>query len=277
MSTERPPSWMSLYLYYTVDANPLLTNKVWPLIKRLAEEGLLKHFFFMRYGDTRGPHIRLRIVPVDSSARSKIRRRLKKAFPEGVFVPYVPETERYGGPVGILIAERLFEASSVATLQLLEDTPEWNYRRALASALQMHIGMLQAFDVSQVEAAALQAHIARSRYITEDSIKQFEQGFNAQRDKVAAPLANLWAACEQNTVFTDPWFRGWRKAMQTLKHDLHAAYKAGQLVLPESPHHDSPLWFLYESYIHMTNNRLRVTRQDESFAAHMLYRSLSPE
>jgi hypothetical protein len=33
-----------------------LTNEVWTLIKHLNEEGLLKHFFFMRYGDTRGLH-----------------------------------------------------------------------------------------------------------------------------------------------------------------------------------------------------------------------------
>ncbi len=275
--SARTTAWVSYHIYYSVDANALLTSRVWPLVQRLKSEHLIRQFFFIRYGDERGPHIRLRVLPYKEAYRRKVMRRIKARFPDAMFVAYTPETERYGGPIGIPIAERLFEASSVAILELLGDAPGWNYRRALASALQMHIGMLQAFGVSRAEAALLLAHIARPPHATEDMVKQFEQNFNAQRHVVATPLANLWAACEQNTVFTDPWFRGWRKAMQALKHDLQGAYAAGQLVLPESPSHDSPLWSLYESYIHMTNNRLRVLQRDEPFAAYMLYRSLGLE
>jgi thiopeptide-type bacteriocin biosynthesis protein len=274
MKTTDTSKWLSYYLYYTTDPDKLLASRIWPFVQQLKKEGLFRHFFFIRYEDERGPHIRLRLLS-DEVPSHRIKRQVVAHFPDAKFAAYIPETERYGGPVGLPIAEQLFEASSTAILQLTAADKAWNYGRALASAMQLHIGMLQAFSVSQAEAAALFLHIAQSGKRTHNRpMDKLEQAFKAQHDTVAPSLNALWSACEKDNIFSDIWFAKWREAMKTVGVSMHRAHKAGKLTLPESFQHVSSLWFLYESYIHMTNNRLGVAPRDEPFAAYILHRSL---
>jgi thiopeptide-type bacteriocin biosynthesis protein len=264
--------WVSYYLYYEADPDALLTIRVWPFVKRLTEKQLISQFFFIRYTDSRGPHIRLRLLPFSAHTRQAVMRHGRKVFPDAKFAAYIPETERYGGSVGLPIAERLFQASSAAVLQLLAQDGTWSYRRALASGLQMHIGMLQALALSRAETVALCKHIAEIE--SEKSVELLEQGFAAQRDVIVPQLTAVWAACEKKVDFKDDWFTDWRQAAAQISVEIHQANKLRKFELVDSTHHASQLWCLYESYIHMTNNRLGIMRRDEAFVAYLLQRSL---
>lgn len=275
MSRADSAVWISCYIYYDAKPDELLTGDIWPFVQSLQKAGLLRQFFFIRYADEKGLHIRLRLLP-EPTAAQKVRRRARAKFPEAEFVAYMPETERYGGPQGVPIAEQLFDASSAAVLRLLAADASWNYGRALASAMQMHIGMLQAFGVGRAEATALFEHIAQSEQQTFDvPVLQLEQAFESQRATVVSPLSTLWDACEKGVPFSDAWFARWRTAAQPIAKSLHRIFRAGQLQLPKTSSHPNPLWALYESYVHMTNNRLGLARPDECLAAYLLHRSLS--
>ena len=274
MKVSKTSAWISCYIYDPGNLDQLLTDNIWPVVRRLNEEQLIKQFFFIRYRDSRGPHIRLRLLPDKPSFRPSIREQVIIKFPGAKFATYIPETERYGGPEGLPIAEQLFEASSLAVLQLIADANSWSYNRALAGAMQLHIGMLQAFGVSRAETVALFAHLAQSNLLPKGSDKHFERGFAAQRQTIAPQLIALWDACEKNVDFKDQWFADWRQAMNKIGSEMRRANNEDRLVLVESAHHDDALWYLYESYIHMTNNRLGVKPSDESFLAYLLQRSL---
>jgi thiopeptide-type bacteriocin biosynthesis protein len=54
--------WISVHIFYSSNANPLLVECVAPLINRLRSEGMIAHYFFIRYW-LGGPHVRLRLLP----------------------------------------------------------------------------------------------------------------------------------------------------------------------------------------------------------------------
>lgn len=274
MKTTR--NWISYYVY-SDNLDAILTERVGPFVKELAREQLVGKFFFIRYSDETGLHIRLRLLPDDPAQRQKLMRRANARLSGAKFVAYAPETERYGGPRGVLIAEDLFEASSWAVLRLMTDDKAWDYNRALASALQLHIGMFRAFGLTRQEAAALCAHLVQSAQnvqIAGVSAAELAKNFAPQRQKVVPHLSRVWDACEKGVAFKETWFRDWQKAMSNVGNHMHRAHAEAQLTLGESPQHDSPLWFLYESYIHMSNNRLGIRRMDEPFLAYILHQSL---
>ncbi len=88
----------------------------------------MDRWFFLRYSDAGGPHLRLRFhAPATVLARELLPRlhQTAAALHEGgmtgrvVWDSYDPELERYGGPEAMAAAERVFHADSAAVLEHL--------------------------------------------------------------------------------------------------------------------------------------------------------------
>jgi len=139
--SESQPTWLSLHLdlagpvlpadqIYGATADRVLAGLVEPLVQQLTREGLLSGFFFIRYRDP-DPHVRVRllapgiahrdIVSASEAARIEFNRtnQGRGSVSRLRLEPYRPEVERYGGPGGVRISERLFETSSRLVLNLL--------------------------------------------------------------------------------------------------------------------------------------------------------------
>jgi thiopeptide-type bacteriocin biosynthesis protein len=112
-------------------------------------------WFFIRYIDRGGPHVRLRVrgdtdvinqiyTQWNETLRARMQfagdpRPVPGADPEVLYAPYEPELAKYGGPVGTGIAETAFQASSESTLQLVALSPTWDTRRALTAHLMRRL------------------------------------------------------------------------------------------------------------------------------------------
>jgi lantibiotic biosynthesis protein len=90
------------------------------LAHQLREDGAADLWFFVRYAEG-GSHIRARIKAIAGAGRPTVLAamdRLGMAMLEESVItsfrmePYLPEVRRYGGPAGMLAAERLFSADS---------------------------------------------------------------------------------------------------------------------------------------------------------------------
>lgn len=46
------------------------------------------------------------------------------------------------------------------------------------------------------------------------------------------------------------------------------------LVVPQWYSATDKLWYIYESLIHMTNNRLGITNSDEAYLAYLIYKTI---
>jgi len=189
-SLHSKPSWLSAHLFYNEPWEKFLTQAVTPFVAQILTNGLAEQFFFIRYWE-KGPHIRLRFKGNPEVLENQVKPKLVQYFldyfqahpsqrtdPTGLseipaayqwypnnsiqFISYEPETERYGGEAGILIAESQFQASSEAVLAVMREKNNWDYDQALGTAIQLHLGFAFAAGMDFSETVAFFAGIFRN-------------------------------------------------------------------------------------------------------------------
>ncbi|HEY4590363.1 MAG TPA: thiopeptide-type bacteriocin biosynthesis protein, partial [Thermoanaerobaculia bacterium] len=155
-----PPGseWLYAKLYTgTATADGLLREVVAPVAREAMANGETDSWFFIRYGDPEW-HLRVRFHGDPMLLQSRVLPRLHSALDPMLadgriwrvqLDTYERETERYGGPEGILLAERLFHVDSEAVLAILEmlegdEGADFRWRLALRG-IDMLLGDLQ-FD-----------------------------------------------------------------------------------------------------------------------------------
>jgi thiopeptide-type bacteriocin biosynthesis protein len=121
--------WLYAKLYSgPATADRLLREIVSPLVREMTRANVIDQWFFIRYRD-RQPHIRVRFHGAPSGLQEHLLPRLEElsrplidngALAKLQFDTYQRETERYGGPAAILLAERFFCINSDAFLEVLE-------------------------------------------------------------------------------------------------------------------------------------------------------------
>lgn len=142
-------AWLCAYVYFNHfhEMDRFILNCLHSLVAMLRENELIKRYFFIRYSDDTGYHIRFRVFQPIQETREQLRSILSSAIaayfvaeplpsakpvagghtPQSVhFEAYSPEYERYGGHQGMSTAERHFESSSevaIKVLQLTKDNP----------------------------------------------------------------------------------------------------------------------------------------------------------
>jgi len=126
----RPGSeWLYAKLYTgPAQADQVLREVVRPIVDRALGSGAADRWFFLRYGDPLW-HLRLRfhgdparlLTVVAPAIEEAVGRHVEEGGIRGVqFESYEREVERYGGPGGVVLAEQLSEADSLAVLEIVE-------------------------------------------------------------------------------------------------------------------------------------------------------------
>lgn len=218
------------------------------------------------------------------------------------FMEYEPEVNRYGGPVAITIAEQQFQASSKSILEIISDGVDgWDYDRALGSAIQLHLGfayglgmdlkeMQEFFDVVFknwlprayyfFEPDIPQEELDRRR---EETLKAFEENFNTQKEGLLPFFKTVWEAMNDEQEFEQEWINTWVKDMQEVRDQITRIQIDHALIPPA--HRPSPnikatsqaqqdRWLIYDSYVHMINNRLGIKNRDEGYLGYLITESI---
>src|SRR5256885_4865449 len=159
--------WSTCCIYYQELPDMLLIQTILPIVQAVFQGKWARHYFFIRYSDKNGPHIRLRFKGKPENMKKMITPLLQKTFPSCRFIPYIPELNRYGGKTGMLLAQELFEASSNAILSFLAENEDPNYERSLGFSLQLNMSMVHALGIQKNEAIAFFDHISASN-VTHD-------------------------------------------------------------------------------------------------------------
>ena len=327
-------TWLAAYLYYAEPWEDFLTKAVKPFVEAVFARKQAEQFFFIRYWE-RGPHIRLRFKGDPQQLQQAVQPELAAYFshyfeehpstrvePESMealpeshrwfpnnsiqYIAYEPEVERYGGPAGIGIAERQFEASSRAILSILAESEDWNYDRALGAAIQLHLGFSYALGMSLQEAIYFYTFYsevwlpAGERWMTlayrsdgfledterpQKTMRQaFEETFVEQRAALIPYHKILWEAFHQGVSFEQDWLNDWIVQMKRVAAALKQAQQQGHLSIPAEftinpqlavPEASQRLWSILGSYVHMINNRLGVLNRDEGYLGYLIKESLT--
>jgi thiopeptide-type bacteriocin biosynthesis protein len=128
-SLQPGSAWLYAKLYTgTSGVDQILRSVVAPVVRSAMGSGAADRWFFIRYGDPDW-HLRLRLHGAPERLLSEVLVALQSAVGPLVSTgqvwrfqldTYEQELERYGGPEGIVIAEKIFHADSEAALGMVE-------------------------------------------------------------------------------------------------------------------------------------------------------------
>jgi thiopeptide-type bacteriocin biosynthesis protein len=267
------------------------------LLPKLCELPGIERWFFIRYLDERGFHLRLRfrtrsaaLADLDEQFRNICQKALLQLplIPESDYYPmvpplvdathipssgvigvtaddYVPEWDKFGGEVGMPIAEEFFEVSSRIAVAVLRHEAQGEVsRKTLAPCFmqavpdafrfaQSHAEFWQNYSFYWLGSRTPPAHDLRERFFTKG--RSLHQG----GIPIVAPREAL------------PDLAG--ALLESWVEHLHGAAKAyeyaGDLgdVTPE---------MLAFNFVHLMNNRLGLYALDEAYLAALLEQRVGP-
>ena len=174
----------SEWLFAKIYASPsqvdrLLLQHIRPLVANVLASGAADGWFFIRYGDPRW-HLRLRFHGDPRRLAAEVLPQLRASLQEPEqrgelwrvqLDTYERELERYGGPEGLGIAERLFQYDSELVLELLASISD-----RLNTELRWHLGLTTVDQLLQ----ALNFDLSMRRLIVNDLGKGQEKNLGVR-------------------------------------------------------------------------------------------------
>jgi thiopeptide-type bacteriocin biosynthesis protein len=281
------PVWLSGHIAvegnaYGRPGDEVLLDVVDRFFAECAGAGWIDRYFFIRYFEG-GPHIRVRVRGdaeiLDEHVAPLLSRRAGSALR---WVPYQPETERYGGTEGLELAECLFQESTRAAL-LITRNIDGDRSARLGKVLLSMIVFVYVFTRKPQNAYLYSRDYARNYLRTvareEDAARPltsaFDVGYSRQAELLSAVILDAWERLEENAgIF--PALDDYRLALEETRSRLESLLGAGRLATMAGP--VTNMWqaihWIGASYLHMMNNRLGASVPEEAYLAHLIARTL---
>ena len=280
--TQGDTLWLTAYLFFEGDvygeaADRVIREVVAPLARACRPE--VVRWFFLRYAEEMS-HVRLRFLAPGPVLEETIWPRVSAAAASSELVVgatrelYEPEVERYGGPWGLALAEELFHRQSETALALLGKIPPGTRPQRLGKGLLAMLVLLFLYRRERRSAAGL-ARSYGTDYLKiwagdaqeqEQWLRTFQEAFDRQADRLAGYVESAWEALESGGELT-PELDAYRRDMEDVARRLRELFDQGRLRLDSRPaaDWDEHVSWIVPSYIHMMNNRLGVSIQEESY------------
>ncbi|MER7755339.1 thiopeptide-type bacteriocin biosynthesis protein [Kitasatospora sp. NPDC097643] len=286
------PRWHSLHLALPLtgqDADTFVTDELAPLFDDSTDD---PDWFFIRYGEG-GPHLRIRFHGPHADDRApalaaELTRRAARHTPldgpwaprhgEVTAVPYQPETERYGGPALLPIAEEVFVHSTRTAVQALRAAPDRAHRLPLA--LDFAHTTVHALGLDEFAGARwLRRHAASWRWVTEFEPlpgaavhAKVNTVFAQQRNGLARRARALREALDAGTAA--PWLTDWARQVTAAAARMRAAAPdTAPDTAPATAEAERLAW-VWASQLHMLFNRLGVSPDEERAVCRLAARTL---
>ena len=105
----------------------------------------------------------------------------------------------------------------------------------------------------------------------------------AQKSVLIPYHETVWNAFHEGVNFEQEWLNSWLNGMTNIKNALKEAFLNQKLIFPnwikpnseiKTPPERQLFWYLYDSYVHMTNNRLGILNRDEAYLGYLIKESL---
>lgn len=296
--------WRCVHIHYADHQDELLAECVAPLVASARTRGLSR-WFFLRYWRG-GPHVRLRLrfeagappgawedvlAGIGEHVRGKPsearlngerleqeQRRLAALEGESagevvlhpdntlVLSPYVPEYGKYGGPIGVALAEAFFEASSDTALDVLTGSGGSTKGRVNLAFAMMLAGLRAAgyADRGLVDLFAAWIRFCE-RFVPPGAWQALQAKMRQPDVRRQLGLATM-ASVEPDRY--PPWLLRWAGTFGEAARALHehAAVVRPAVTFAKSM---DPLQFVLFHYLHTHNNRLGVTPALEAQIAYV--------
>lgn len=194
------------------------------------------------------------------------------------WVRYEPEYGRYGGRLGVELAEWHFEVSSATVLELLSRHAPTRTGR-LGMSIQLAIVLCASFvddDEDIVDFFTEYRDFWRRGYgLGGDPEPAYDGAYGRLADRLRPQVAAVLAATRTESPDQGPALSGWPRHCHLLRRRVTALVRGGgyeshhqrEAVVVRDP--GRALRELLPSFVHMTNNRLGVSIAEEAYLAHL--------
>lgn len=218
------------------------------------------------------------------------------------FIPYEQEIERYGSKAGMVIAQESFHASSRAILEAIGEMKN-NSGNHLIPAIKMHTAFFSAIFDKRTAISFLDYNIKvwlpklfllknNEELLYPLGKEQIQIGYDfvnsqflkqAGKEAIMSMINAIWKGVKRNAVFEENWLNDWIKSTKRIHKKVASGFRKGilklEIVFPdylESVGERNKFKIaLYDSYVHMTNNRLGILNFDEPLIAYFILKSLT--
>lgn len=291
--------WLSMHIFYTGDENALLRDCLAPLIRDLFSEKIIDKYFFIRYPE-KGQHIRLRLklLSINSEVLIRIESDIRRFLNDNpsvhdnrpasqlqnnqvYYFEYVPEYQRYGGVKAISLSETHFMCSSNLVIDCIKFGSSGNsYMDAIMKCAEAHFiyayvitnGVLE--DISIFfdyifKTTSDYYNDAKGDYKNFRTFlpSSYDECFNVIFPRLFALLNQL----KLDSVEKD-YHESWRIAAGEMLLRLKELDSEFSITYPNTfPY--CPSWTIFQSHIHMSNNRFGIANVDEAMISHILRES----
>lgn len=307
---------------YTGECDEVVLDVSEPFVRRCQAEGWIDGWFFIRYSEY-GPHVRLRLhgraEVLDTVVWPALQAHVRALYPDVSFerpdvpamaqygpggppaevlegpppplrithaapIEYEPETDRYGGPEALRVAERFFEVSSEAACSLLQKTSRTERSSRLGKGLLTMVEMMHVFTRGDRAAAsrwANQYNIGYLRGVARDEeargawLGAFDSGYGSQADTLGEYVEEVWSRMDEGEPLSDA-LDLYRDGLLEVRGHFQEIFDAGRMGAMAEPYREweAAVGGICSSYLHMMNNRLGITIQEESYLAYLIMRTL---
>ena len=112
-----------------------------------------------------------------------------------------------------------------------------------------------------------------------ETLSAFEKSYKSQKNVLVPFFKTVWNALTNNEEFEQEWLNRWVNDMNIIGGRLRDIQKQGvlepqkwymQQKTDQFPVQNQELWVVYDSYVHMTNNRLGILNRDEAYLAYLM-------
>jgi len=272
-------------LYVVLESPPeshdrLIRELIAPVVQGIRNDENLHSLFFVRYADPTW-QLRFRVLGRPDWIDGIVRPRLARAilpFSESDLIggieygAYAREWDRYGGPRGMELAERLFLHDSLACLAVLEAEAQGllrTSRREYSLMFTERFLDLFDFDASRRRQFYLEGHAwaFRDGVFRDEDRARLDRQFTTLREGLREGLRDLRSE-DPARVFGGPEpariAASCLAAMQPVAAELLAAHAAGEI----QPGLVALVW----SYAHLHCNRLGIDLVPEAILRYLMFR-----
>lgn len=308
MTSNYKECWLSAYVYfdgniYSDYCDDVIRDILTPFIEDKENQKYFEKYFFIRYSDS-GSHLRIRFWGEEEKLESGFKPCFEYSVKEKIavfiannngndekffvrWVPYEPEFERYGGEKAIKIAEEFFCYSSETAIEIIKLLGRNDKASRLGKGLALMVILLQRFYGGDKEKAAklvatyssgyLKA-IAKEEKYHEAWVECFDSGFNTQSEKLIELVNSIWAFLIEGEEMSYP-LNNYSKNLETVAKKLRNLCANKGAIISQNPveNWETCLSFIIPSYLHMMNNRIGITIQEEAYLAHLIFKGIEVE
>lgn len=274
--------WYSFNLFIL----PNYTNEFIVLINDFSninyKKGIIYKYFYLRYRDKTGYHIRYRVLAKNdfcdknyiTLTEKYISKKSTYSINEGDFKMicslYSPEVNRYSKYLSIELTESVFQCSSIMIAKILKQSLFITYSDLLLYAITLNYLFCTIFIKNKIELIEF-LKLGYTNYfnLKERKFEKVDEGYYTNYFEVSKSL--YWPTLKElnrASNYYDSLFYLFKKEIANLKEDCINELIYKKVNFEKNIFNYIPI----DSYIHLNNNRLGISNEDEGYIYYVIFR-----